>query len=486
MIIPTKRLIFFLLIGIPLALLPLFNSEVGTLVWILYLVLLAIILLLEYSIFPSLKNFNCEVHTESSYYIEAQHTISIKITSPCYSYLPGLICIVENGIGKIYWAKDIHSQIEKSATEIKTRKFLAETQNNNSTNKLVENFFSEIEEKTEEEYFPTRVTLSPGENKFEFSFFPIQRGKIEFSEVRLRILGYLGLWWFQRYFKIKKESNIIPNIRAVGKYALQFFSNQSIRQGIKIEKYRGEGTEFDSMKEYVPGMDTRSIDWKASLRSMKIICREFRAERNHQVIFALDCGRLMAAQFKHISKLDYAINSLMILAYYAIKSGDLVGFMAFSNQVSHYIKPQSNLVQLDKICHACNTISYNFQESNYVVSMEYLLSQQKRRSLIIIFTDFIDTISSELFKDYLSIMTRQHLVLFVAIRDPFLDEKLQQTPEILLDMHQHLSCYYLKEERVKLISELRRLGIHCLDLLPNQISIPVLNQYMEIRRREMI
>jgi len=438
MVIPTKRLLLILLLGLPLSLFPLFHDDIGISLWLVGLGLILILLIGEYSMFPKAKEFTCSLEASVVYYTDGAEPIQVFVEVP--GQLPiraAYIFVVIDG------PMDI-----------------------------------EIPNKP--------VSLKLGSNSFSYPLKPLRRGVIEFQEIRLRLLGYLGLWWFQYHLPLNQKAKIVPNLKAVGKHALRFFSDPQFRAGLKVEKHRGEGSEFDSLREYLPGYDTRSIDWKASARRCKMYSREFRAERNHQVVLALDCGRLMAAEINGITKMDYAINSLLLLAYFAIKSGDQVGFMSFADKVTHYLKPQGNVATLDRISHECESIDYQFQETNFVIGMEYFLAQQKKRCLAIILTDFIDTISSELLKDYVGLLAKRHLVLFVALRDPFLDANLKPTPETLSDLHRQVSSYHLKDERFKLFAELRRLGIHCLDLLPHEVSIPLLNRYLEIRRREMI
>lgn len=437
MLIPTKRLLLALILGATLSIFPIFIGKLGILIWLMYLVLLSLFLIGEYLLIPLKGKVDFSLKTDKVYYVESSDKIIFTLKLPNTQAVKSHLHIVVKGPVELEQAKEY-------------------------------------------------IIFSPGTNTFSFSIRPLKRGKIVFEEVRLKVLGYLGLWYYQVFLPVKKRSNSVPNIRGVGKYALRFYSDRQAQAGLKVEKYRGEGSEFESLREYLPGFDTRTIDWKASARRAKMFCREFRAERNNDIILALDCGRLMAAELEGITKLDYAINSLLFISYFAIKSGDRIGFISFSNKVHKYLKPRSNLTALDTISHQCEDIGYDFKETNFVVSMEYLLAQQKRRSLIIVLTDFVDTTSAEIMRDYLGLIARNHLILFVAVRDPFLEVHLTQEPKSIMNLHEQISCYHLKDERFKMISELKRLGIHCLDLLPNEISIPVLNRYMDIRRREMI
>ena len=439
MIIPTRRLLLLILIGIPMAGFPIFHPGVGPALWIGYLLIVVVLAGADYMIFPRKRSFRCSLTAEKVFYLGNQSFIELQINTPGYFTIQGHLFIKAGG--------PINIAVPEKLT-----------------------------------------TLAPGDNTLRYPVSFNKRGNVQFQEVLLRLRGYLGLCWVQTTFSLglKQKARVVPNIRGVGRYALRFFSDPQMRAGLKVERYRGQGSEFESLREYLPGFDTRTIDWKASARKAKLYCREYRAERNHEIVIVLDCGRLMAAEMDGITKLDHAINALLLMAYLAIKTGDQVGFMAFSDRIKHYLKPHGHLSVLDQISRQCDNISYDFTETNFVIGMEHLLAMQKKRALVIVLTDFVDSISAELMRDYVGLLARRHLVLFVAIRDPFLDANLQPPPRQLIDLHRQVACYHLKDERFKLFSDLKRLGIHCLDVLPHEISVPLVNRYLDIRRREMI
>ncbi|RME76626.1 MAG: DUF58 domain-containing protein, partial [Planctomycetota bacterium] len=334
---------------------------------------------------------------------------------------------------------------------------------------------------------PEPVLLEIKDNlKIQVEVLPLKRGNFEFHGIRLRIQDPLQLWEIESTLPQVKNLEVIPNIRGVGKTALSFYQNHKLLAGIKVEKMRGEGSEFDSLREYTPGYDIRKMDWKASARKGKLVCREFRTEQNHDIILALDSGHLMASEFQGLTKLDYAINSLLLLGYTAIWSGDRIGFLSFDSQVHSFMKPLNKPYQIHAICRFCAGLSYQFTPTNYVVAFDHLMAHQKKRALIILFTDFVDTLSSQMLQECLAVISRKHKVLFVAIRDPFLDEFTTKTATNLQNLHKQVACYQLKEERKLLFEELKRMGIFCLDLFPNQISVPVINKYLEIRNKELI
>ena len=167
---------------------------------------------------------------------------------------------------------------------------------------------------------------------------PRRRGRVTIDQVWIRWRGPLSLIEFTRRIRVDRTVDVLPNVRGVHGTALQFFVQEAI-YGIKTQVQKGEGAEFDALREYTPGLDSRFIDWKHSARHRKLLCKEFRAERNHQVIMAFDTGYLMLEPVEGITRLDHAINPALVLAWVSLQGGDLVGTYGFDAVVRQYMNP---------------------------------------------------------------------------------------------------------------------------------------------------
>src|SRR4030095_7645379 len=161
---------------------------------------------------------------------------------------------------------------------------------------------------------------------------PRRRGQVNVDWVWVRWRGPLGLVEFIRRVPVDRVVAVLPNVRGVHSAALQFFAQEAI-YGSKTQKQTGEGAEFEALREYVPGFDSRFIDWKHSARHRKLLCKEFRTEPNHQVIIAFDTGYLMLEPVDGVTRLDHAINAGLVLAWISLHGGDLVGTFGFDAAV---------------------------------------------------------------------------------------------------------------------------------------------------------
>ncbi len=166
---------------------------------------------------------------------------------------------------------------------------------------------------------------------------PIRRGEITVERIWLRWKGPLRLTRWHHVIECDRVIKVVPNVRAVRVAALRYFSAREFLAGLKVEHYIGDGSEFESLREYMPGLDHRAIDWKVSARYKKLLCHNFRAERNHQVIVAFDTGHLISEPLGDIPKLDHAINAGLLLSYFCLRTGDRVGLFGFDSRVRGFL-----------------------------------------------------------------------------------------------------------------------------------------------------
>ena len=315
---------------------------------------------------------------------------------------------------------------------------------------------------------------------------PLRRGTIRITGLWLRWQGPLSLIQTVHFIALTDTTiHVLPNIRTVKAGALQLFQRDSLF-GSKSQLERGSGTEFDALREYQPGFDTRFIDWKHSARHRKLLCKEFRVERNHQVVLAIDHGRLMNEPLGGLARLDHAINAALSLGWVALRTGDLVGLFEFDSTVRHYLKPMRGANSFAHLRRRSAEIAYSPDETNFTLALAELDQRLDRRALIILFTDFVDTVSAELLVENLQRVVRRHFVLFVTLRDPFLGATVDRRPNDFPDAARAVIAHDMLKDRAIVFERLARLGIHCLDVPHDRLSAGLVNRYLEIKQRDLI
>ena len=256
--------------------------------------------------------------------------------------------------------------------------------------------------------------------------------------------------------------------------------------GIKPQRQQGEGSEFEALREYVPGLDPRSIDWKHSARHHSLVCKEFRSERNHQIVLAFDTGHLMSEPLEGLTKLDHAVNAGLQLGYVSLRAGDRIGVYGFDSRVRQFSQPTGGVGTFWRLQRAASELDYSPDETNFTLGLSSLAARLDRRSLIILQTEFVDTVTAELMLENVERLAGRHLVVFVCLQDPQLAATVGGEPASLNSLARSvIADEFLRERRV-VLERLRRLGVHCLDVKAEQIGPALINRYLEIKRRELI
>ena len=316
---------------------------------------------------------------------------------------------------------------------------------------------------------------------------PARRGTFELGPTLILWRSYLGLLGLRAGISPKDAVAILPPASTPQRRA--GLNHRSLRDelGIKPRALRGEGREFESLREYVSGDDPRHIDWRASARHSHLQVRQYQTERRHTVFVALDTGRLMGAYVDGTSKLDHAINCAAALARASIGYGDRIGFVAFDNALRLFARPRSGLGGVGAMLDATSSLLPSSFEPDYRILVETLARQQKKRALVVVLTDFVEGGTSRGLEDYLAVLARRHCVMLVALRDRMLREVDQREPEISRErLYRRLALQDLVAEREAVLVRIGRFGAQVLDLDPSQITAPVLNRYLAVRDAALI
>ncbi len=313
-----------------------------------------------------------------------------------------------------------------------------------------------------------------------------RRGTARVTEAWLRYEGPLGLAATTARAEVAFERPVVPDLRPLEREALRFFRERDLRAGLKIERYRGDGTEFDSLRSFATGDDPRAVHWKASARHRALLTRQYRAERNHQVVLALDTGRLMGERLGDLSRLDHALSAALLLGFVALSSGDRVGVFTFGARPGPALAPAAGVASFPRLRRFSSTVLDRPEETNFTLGLTTLAATLRRRSLLIVLTDFVDTVSAGLMVENLTRLAARHVVVFVALRDPGLDAVAGARPDDALALHRAVVAEGLVREREAVLRRLERFGIAPLDATPAEVGPELVNRYLDIRRRERV
>ncbi|SLN56292.1 hypothetical protein ROA7450_02914 [Roseovarius albus] len=313
----------------------------------------------------------------------------------------------------------------------------------------------------------------------------LKRGQGAVTQLSACYASRLGLFEVLPRWPLNLPVDIVPDISPVtsGEIMTQMLP---LLDGMKDMSVRGQGSEFHQLREFQAGMDPRSIDWKRSARLREMVARETRAERNHQIIIAVDSGHLMAERVGKLSKLDTAINAALALTWAGGLGGDNVGFYSFDAKPGQFLPPRPGRRAFGQIQAHSAALEQSSVETNHTLGLTQMNQKLSQRSLVVVFSDFVDTVTAELLIENLAVIRRQHLVLYVALRDPALKRLSQPEQAGMNAVAQAVSAQQLLRERDEVIDRLRRLGILCLDTEVAGVTPALISRYMDIKAQGMI
>ena len=330
-----------------------------------------------------------------------------------------------------------------------------------------------------------RAELEDGAGEFRFSLTPERRGEGKLGKLWIRWTGPLGLTWKQKTFDLDLGAPVGNDLRGVREEAVKMLARDALI-GAKSQIDRGEGSEFEALQEFRPGMDRRAIDWKQSARHMHLLAKEFRTERNHHVVMAMDCGRAMCEPIGGAPRIDRAIHAALLLAHACLRSGDRAGFFAFDSAPRLLTGVVGGVDAFRQLQHAAGKIDYSVEETNYTLAMATLATKLGRRSLVVVFTDFTDPTAAELMIEASTRLMKRHLVLFVVMQDEELEEMVAVPPGEAADVTRAVVAAGLLRERDTVIARLRRLGAHIVEAPAAKVGPALINAYVDLKRRELL
>jgi uncharacterized protein (DUF58 family) len=284
---------------------------------------------------------------------------------------------------------------------------------------------------------------------------------------------------------LDRDVAVIPDTRGLHQAALAFFSREA-EAGYKTQPFKGQGSEFDSLMDFAKGMDNRLIDWKHSARHRKLLAKEFRQERNHQVILAFDTGRLLAEPAGALPKLDHYIRSGLLLAWVSLLSGDMVGACGFDLFFRSYLKPGRGRNFFARLQRFASDLDYRAEETNFTLALTELMGRLPRRALVSVFTEFIDAVAAELLVEGLALLAKRHEVIFVTTPDPLLSSLRDAPPLSVGALASAVIAEHFQRDRAIVLQKAARQGVHCLDVPPGALSSAILNRYLYIKQRGLL
>jgi uncharacterized protein (DUF58 family) len=325
-----------------------------------------------------------------------------------------------------------------------------------------------------------------GEANVDYSVRPGVRGRAQLGDVYVRYQS--GFRLAERWARMPLAQTVItyPNLEEAKAHSVYLIRSRQIELEKRFTRFRGAGRAFESLREYREGDEFRDICWTASARRGKLVTRLYEIERSQTIWIVLDCGRLMRARVKNLSKLDYAVNAALTLTQVALYSGDRVGLLAYGRGTRQRVPAARGSAHLMQIMQQLALVHEDEWEADHLQAASRLLNDQKRRSLVVWITDLAETAMTPEVIEAASQLLPRHLVLFVVIGQPDLNHLASQRPDDVDEMYRIAAAQEVVHRRELLLARLRERGALALETSSGKLSTTLANSYLEIKQRSQL
>ncbi|MDX8046388.1 DUF58 domain-containing protein [Gracilibacillus sp. S3-1-1] len=334
--------------------------------------------------------------------------------------------------------------------------------------------------------FPSNIDVpSNGKVEIPYEMLPELRGNYTIDRLFLRFQTKWGLWEKQITYSIPNEVKVIPNLSETKRY-LASAQNYLLTEGIKIRKMKSGVGEFSKVRGYVVGDDPRKINWRQSAKLQEMMTNEYEPEHGKNITILLDCGRMMGVELEEGNRLEKSIEAAITLAAAALQNGDNVSVIAFSKEIKRVIPNGKGLDHLNTILQGVYDLQIDAQESNYALALQHAQSIQRKRSMILLFSD-VQTFANEDYQlAYLKKLRKKHLFVTLGIQDLLLQEQIKIKPKnVLTTMEKGLAQkQYLNQKQV--MNKWEKHGLPMLEAPAERLAVTSVSHYIDTLNRGLI
>ena len=319
-----------------------------------------------------------------------------------------------------------------------------------------------------------------------YELTPPKRGRFEFGSIAVRFLSRWRLVWGQTRVDASIAVKVYPNMRRAREVELRALGTRSFVAARRKSQWRGEGREFESLREYVRGDEMRHISWTATARRGRLVTRQYQMERDQTILIMLDAGRLMTARIESETKLDSAVHAALALMSAAARAGDNAGILVFGRRVKAFLPPKRGAEHLDAALEALYAIEPEMIEPSYSRAFEFAAANSRRRSLVVVLTDLVDEEGSRELLTSLKLLRPRHLPLVVTIADRDLKAVVREMPENERELFTQSVAEEIMYQREAALRLVESQGGLALDVTAAALAPKLLETYLRVKERGLL
>jgi uncharacterized protein (DUF58 family) len=319
-----------------------------------------------------------------------------------------------------------------------------------------------------------------------YTLTPLTRGNYSFGYINVYVRSPLRM--VQRRCRSGQPATIpvYPSYVQMRQHQLSAIGNTLQQAGTKRIRRLGHSTEFEQIKEYVPGDDYRTVNWKATARQGGLMVNTYTDERSQQVYCIVNKGRVMKLPFNGMTLLDYAINGNLALLNVALRKGDKAGLITYAQQVDTFLAADKKTAQLNHLLEALYNEQTHFSEPDNEALFSAIRNKITQRSLLILFTNFESFESLERQMPFLKRIAHYHLLVVVFFENTELKALTEGNAKTIEDIYIHTIAEKYRHEKRRMVKELHQQGIVAVLTTPQQLTVNTLNKYLELKSRQSL
>lgn len=331
--------------------------------------------------------------------------------------------------------------------------------------------------------FQFKKRFRSGQNiKFNYQIRPTERGLYTFglTNVFISVFGFI-----EKRIKINESTSIACYPSYLQLKQLQLHSAAQLQNQFGMKRIRkiGTNTEFENIKHYTIGDEYRLINWKATAKANRLMVNQFQEEKSQPVYSLIDLGRTMRMPFDGLKLLDYSINSSLVVANISLQKNEKVGLITFNKKIQDHVVADRKNHQMQLILEKLYNVQTDYLESDYGQLYAYIKRKLTQRSLLFIYTNFetIDGLERQL--PYLKLIKKSHVVVLILFKNSALKKLNEQKAKTTTDIYDQTIAEKFNYDKELIINRLHQFGILTIYCEPKELSIHLINKYLEIKAR---
>lgn len=336
------------------------------------------------------------------------------------------------------------------------------------------------------DFFKTTHIPGKNNNTLQYQVRPIDRGEYLFGNLNCYVSSIIGFIRRRYTFDNKQMVKVYPSFIQMKKYDFLAIDNRLQQIGLKKIRRIGHTMEFEQIKEYVVGDDVRTVNWKATAKHGHLMVNQYQDEKMQPIYSIIDTSRVMKMPFNELKLIDYAINSTLAFSNVALKKGDKVGMVDFSEKLGSFLPAQAKKTHLNTLLETLNNVDTKFRDSDFGILQALVRRKITQRSLLLLYTNFEHISSLQRQLPYLQAIAKKHVLVVIFFENTELKSLSETEAASIPEIVDQTIAQQFQFDKKLMVRELQQRGIQTVLTAPEDLTVNTINKYLEIKARGLL